>query len=667
MRTVDGLSFITTGSTTCPRPDLCDQRTGEAFEDYVRRHAREHHIGEFDSSEDAERNLGLTCFYFFHKYIWGNPTLTPQPFWEMHEFVSNWHWNESDLEQRIDRTQRLYALPSLEDRLPGEYRRFKQVEVPRECQKTTIVARVYSVWRSMREWFLKGRANYRIIIRSATGKNTRDTLAIIRRMASKSQRIATLYGVWVAKCKKCHETTTTQERTPTCPHCDSKNIRFRRLALINDTRGSGALGNDMISFRWLTDAEDADAVAAYSIWVAGLESETTGQRPDLYIWDDPQTDKNSDTPEKRHKIAERFDDSVRQLEFDGELIVCDTRKFVDDFAGKISAEPLASLFFILHRKARWTDPRTSSVLYFYPIKGNGKPALDEAALTKLENQMAERKFSAEYLNDPIDPSKTLFKREHFRLVSPEECPPEIRYGLNRDVTANEAHELQSQGLKIVAYNSCDPAGKEEQSVKGDESAIIGLRVDRYGAVYITYIAGGQWPSSRLWNEIYNAAAHNRPEFTDYEMPASEMHIASSFDKWLREKGEAIGVPVMLPMRWSHMPKGSKTSRIEQMDQWTRGGKFFVLTNAAAPEIIEKYISQWISYLISDHDDYPDATSRLIHYLITRTYRAREEEAAPVGVTTADGVSTVPFEMLGELAGQKNDGLLWGQRGRVNAA
>ena len=65
-------------------------------------------------------------------------------------------------------------------------------------------------------------------------------------------------------------------------------MKWRRIAMVNDRRGSGATGPQQASLRWLTDAEDADAVAAYSFKAAGLETECVGWRPDLYIWDDPQ-------------------------------------------------------------------------------------------------------------------------------------------------------------------------------------------------------------------------------------------------------------------------------------------------------------------------------------------------------------------------------------------
>jgi hypothetical protein len=669
VRIVEGHEFRK-GSEVCPSPELCDRFDDESTEQYIARHCEDHNLGTFGSATDAERNLGVTCFYFFHKYVWGNPEMVPQPFWEIHAFIAEWNWNVIDLEQYVPVDRREFAIPPADRRREGEPRRMKQLEVPRQCQKTSAGARAYPVFRQLREYFLFDKTNYRIIVRSATGKNTRDTLAIIRRMSTRSQAIARLYGIWVTKCEECSGTIQTPERTKVCPTCASEKIRVKRISLINDTRGSGAFGKDAISFRWLTDQDDADAVAAYSIWVAGLETETTGQRPDLYIWDDPQTDKNARTPELRAKITERFDDSVRQLEFDGELLVLDTRKFVDDFAGKIRQEPLSSLFFSLHRKVRWpvNEPDAAPFVldgyrYYYPVKGTGKRALDADAVNKLERQMSERNFSAEYMNEPLDPSKALFKREHFRVVDPSSISfPEVTYGLGRNLTPNEARELDMLGVRIVAYNSCDPAGKSEQSVRGDDTFIVGLRVDRYGSVYITYLAAGKWAASRTWDEIAKANAYNRPQFTDYELPADDKHVRPSFEKWVREQADAVGAAPMIPMKWQPMPKSQKHKRIEQMEQWTKDGRFFILSDAAEPALVEKYISQWVGYLVSDHDDGPDATSRLIRWLITNTYQQPGKKADEPEVAVTDGVASVPVSLLKELNVKPQTGGLWGQRG-----
>jgi hypothetical protein len=659
-REVEGNLFVVSGSLDCPSDLLCDvtpdginvPTEGPKYEAYVRRHCRDHGLGEFDSIENAERNLGIWCFYYFHKFIWSNPELLPMPFWEIHVAIAQDHGKQ-----------------------------MTQIEVPRQCQKTSIGARAHTVFEHLHEFIVNDRRNFRTIIRSATGKNTRDTLTIIRRMSTKSPKIAALYGTWQVKCHACTATTTTHVTgATTCGACgEEKKTRVRRIALINDTRGAGGMGADMISFRWMTDAPTVDAVAAYSIWVAGLETETTGQRPDRYKWDDPQTDKNSRTVEMRHKIIERFDDSVRQLQFGGRMLVLDTRKFVDDFAGKIRKEPLASLFFSLHRKVRWPveEPDAPPYVvngfrYYYPVKGTGEPALDETTVNRLESQMSERNFSAEYMNEPLDPSKALFKRPHFPIIKRESVAfPEITAGLGRQITPQEQRQLDNQNLRVIAYNFIDPAGKEEQSVKGDDTFIVGLRINRYGAIFITKLAAGKWPSSRIWDEIAKADAYNKPIFNEYEMPASEHHVQRSYEKWVRDRRESLStdgaaMSVGMPMRWFPQPKSTKPSRVEGMESWTSNGQFFILEDAAEPELIEKYIGQWVGWLVADHDDGPDATSRVLRYLRDQSWAQEPEEAFEPEVALSNGTASVPLAAFMGTS-STSDGLLWGQKGGVTNA
>lgn len=679
-RTVDGYQCYTAGSTTCPHPDICDVQEGEDYEAYVRRHSADHGLPRFANFEDAERNFGLYCFYAFDKYIWKNPTLTPYPHWEIHEFIANWDWSEEDLEQRVPHGQRTFRLLPANERRRGQRRRFKQVELPRENMKTSIGARAYPVFRHLREHFIEGRDSYRVVIRSATATNSVDSLNIIYRMTAESRNLKRLYGVWFIKCPECAETHQCQEQPLACPHCDKpygRKAKWRRIGLVNTARGSGATGDKQLSFRWLTDSNDVDAVAPYHFKAAGLETSTTGWRPDLYVWDDPQTEENSNKPAKRAKIHEKFDDSVRQLEFTGQLLVFNTRKFIDDFAGKITQEPLVSLFHSLHRKARWptNEPDAAPFVlrgyrYYFPKKGNGEAALDEAALDALEYHMAERKYSAEYLNEPIDPKRALFKREHFRVLDVDDpadlrlIPDEILFGLNREITPHEQRSLEMRCLRISAYVAIDPSGKAEQSTRGDETAIVGLRVDRYGRIYITYIAGGQGPDSWMWNEALKAARYNRPLAINYEMGVDELHAKSSYEKWARDKSDELGVPVTLPIEFDHMPKSSKWTRIEQMEQWTRGGNFFILSNAADRALIEKYINQWLHYQATDHDDYPDATSRLLQHLLRNTYKAPpKEESFQSVIQVNDGIASLSIESVMAIAARRRPvATLWGQGG-----
>lgn len=679
-RQCEGRTYVTSGSLICPDPERCEPHQTESQEAYVRRHCLDHNLGSFKNIEDAERNLGMWCFYYYDKFVWGNPELTPYPHWEIHAFVAESTWSETDLQHRTPLARRKTKgyLPPADKRRIGEYRRFKQIEVPRQCQKTSIGARAYSLFRAQREYFINDRRNYRIIIRSATGKNTRDTLEVIRRQATKNPKIAKLYGIYLVRCGKCGYAEQKPKKVTACPSCKSpKMLRHRYLSLLDDSRGAGSAGRDQISFRWLTNS--ADGVAAYNIWVAGLKTETTGQRPDLYIWDDPQTEKNSRTVEMRKDISDKFDGSVRELQFEGELLVFDTRKYIGDFAGKIGEEPLVSQFFSLRREVRWRTEEPDNApwvvdgwRYYYPVRGDGQRALDAAQVANLKKQM--RTFSAEYMNNPVDEDTALFKRSDFILCTrdPERAnadlplaPPEVRYGLGCKVSPQEQMDLDSLKVRINAMNAIDPAGDGKQKKTGDDNFIVGIRLNRHGRVYVTRLAAGHWPSKRRFSELEKAATYNMARRTVYELPVNEDDTKEAFEKWVRDKSEELsalyGEPTTLrpAITWEHMPKSSKDSRIDAMEQFL---PIYILDDAADPDLIEKYISQWVGRGVEDHDDGPDATSALIPQFSVGRYKKPEEEAKETFVDPNDGAAYMPLSAIKAFGAQKAQDGLWGAGG-----
>lgn len=682
-RVAEGRTIVTSGSLVCPTPELCDRQKAftakETYREYVIRHCRDHQLGDIESTEDAERNLGLNCFYFDHKYLYGNPTLTPFPFWEIHSFIAEDEWNEDDLEERVPIPKKTFRMiPRASDRRPGDVRAMKQVELPRQTEKTSTGAQAYSVFISKREYFVNDTRSYPIMIRSATALNSRDSLRKIFLRSTRVGSLRRLYGVNVIRCNKCGERSQVAfALAPACPLCgETKKIVVRPISLVDPAPGAGGTGKDSITFRWAmtgdspemlstddpnyepfgsADEDDEDTGddddAAYSVRAVGLKTEMCGQRPRKYVLDDIQTEDNSDTHEKRMKIVARFDEAVRQVQFGGSVLVLDTRKYMNDFASGIGVEPLRSMFHTLHRRVYWPTEEednaphvVNGMRYYYPVKGNGKPALDARQVDLYERQMLERKFSTEYLNDPTDERRAIFKRKDFQIIDvndPEayrSIPIEVRYGLGRHLTPDEEYELGNLRLTIQAYNFWDPAGKEEQSKRGDDTFGVGLRISAYGRVYVTCLAAGQWGATETWDEVARLNAYNRPRWNDYEMGVDEKNCKPSFQKWVRDQGDATGITPMVPMNWSHMPKSTKMGRIEKVETWTSAGDFFILSNAGLGDanIIEKYIGQWLAIgRNADHDDGPDATSRGIKYFLTSAYDRpkADEEKPPPSLTT----------------------------------
>lgn len=710
-RIVEGRTIITSGTRTCPALALCDRIGDEKYSYYVRRHCDDHRFGmEFRNLEDAERNLGLWCFYYFHKYIFGNATLLPQPFYEIHSFIAEDEWNEYDLEERVPIAKKTFArIPDAANRRPGDARNMKQAELPRQCEKTSIGSVAYPIDESLFQYYVKGERNYPFMIRSETALKSRDSLAIIRAKSLGGKNIKRLYGVRLVKCGKCGEHShIPMEGVAACSGCGSTTkLKVQTIALIDPTRGAGGTGRDSVTFRWatntaevgqvvhaaevtlaeITGADDADRApedddfepegeneeAVYSIRAVGLKTALTGQRPREYILDDIQSQDNSDSHEKRMKIESRFDEAKRQVRFGGRMKVFDTRKYIQDFAGKITEDPLRSLFHTLHRRVYWPTDEPNNppyvvdgMRYYMPVLGNGERALDAEEVANLEAQMIERDFSAEYLNDPADPKRAIFKNEHFIRITREDCPPEIRFGLGCDVSPQQHAELGSLGLRVIAYNACDPAGIEEQKKRNDECFIVCVRFDRYGKWYITRMSAGKWSSRRRWDEIEKAHAYNRPYETNYELPASEIDTRDSYEKWVRDRREELSsidgpaAIVNIPIKFEHMPKSSKRAREDQMELYM---PIYILDDACDDDLYRKYKSQWTALGVDDHDDGPDATSRLIRYVTRAPYKKpAKEEAKQQIVVDASGAAHVPLSLIKAMNKPAVQGGVWGQQG-----
>jgi hypothetical protein len=696
---IESREIVLDGSTTCPRPEWCDRKDGEEMEAYVRRHAREHEM-DFPSQtaiEDLERNLTMYCGYYGHKYTIGNKTLTPYPFWEIHEFVFNWEFHPDDLEMQLwDEDDPAVAsgytfeLKPADERLPGIYKRFKEVELPRGCQKTSIVSKAYVTMSQLRQRFIFDKIYHRIIITSATTTLTEGVTNALETLWAKNQRIKKLFGVnryrtrYVAgreafvQCDLHGECVSKMQQGTRKPAVCCSRATWTippvqdNLLLGRDSIYGGKTRNT-ISCRWVKDSEEASGMTAFSVLYAGIKTETQGQRADEYIFDDGNTKKNSKNDTLRAQVTECFEEQVNQLDPHGRFIVCNTRQHLHDFGGKIKTPEYRRLFHILHRRARFIDPVTGREKAYYAKDGLGREryslrVLDDMALLKPEAEMW-----SEYQNCPRDPKKKVFSRGDFQIVDLDDprVPIEVRYGLGSALTQAQQAELAQQRVTIKAYNTSDLAGKEEQSVKGDSTWVGGHRFDRYGNWWIVYLAFGQWDSDETWRQQYLAWLYNRPIAHDYELPSSELHVRGSFEKWKADASRDMGIPITMMIDFAHMPKAGKPSRIEALTPWTKNKRIYVLSNVEArPRKV--LLDQFHDYPQADHDDGPDMVSRCLRYVDAPSIaEVKAAMAAKEGPRIKDGKFQVSSQQFLDAFKEQRRGSggapNWGLRGRVRKA
>lgn len=685
-------------STKCPRKEWCDRKDGEEHADYVRRHAREHEMPfpSQTSIDDMERNLTINCLFYGHKYTIGNQTLCPDPFWEIHDFVMNWEFHPDDLEMGLwDEDDPVVAegysfeLKPHDERLPGVYKRFKEVELPRGCQKTSTVSKAYVTLSHLRQRYIFDKVYHRIIITSATTTLTEGVTSALTSVWQKNKNIKRLFGINRYRTNlvggreahiECdmHGATVapiaTGARKPVGVCCERASWTVpprEEKTLLRRDGIYGAKTKNTVSLRWVEDSEDASGLSAFSVLYAGIGTETQGQRADEYIFDDGNTKKNSKTDAMRAKVIECFEEQVNQLDPGGRMTVCNTRQHLYDFGGKIKTKEFRRLFHILHRRARFVDTKTGREKAYYPVDGTGRERyslriLDDMALIKPESEMW-----SEFMNCPFDPKKKTFNRDNFQIIDIDDprVPIEVRYGLGRALTSVEQVDLQKSRLTIQAFNTCDPAGKEEQSVKGDSTWIGGHRFDKHGNWWITYLEFGQWDSDETWNQNYLGWLYNRPIAADYELPASELHVRGSFEKWKADKSRDLGFPITMMLDFESMPKAGKPGRIQALTPWTKHRRIYLLSSIPAATR-DAFLRQFHDYPQGEHDDAPDMVARCLRFVNAPSIeQVKRAMAAVEGPRLVDGRLRVSTDQFMNAFKERSSGSKanWGLRGRRRSA
>lgn len=595
--------FVTDATRDCPSWDRCDQADGESFEDYIRRHAVDHEIFFAASFEDIKRNLFSWCFYAFDKYCLGNDAISPWPMWEDHVFLSTWDFDDEDLESNVfPKRERMWRLPPLACRQTGVHKRKKKLEKPRETMKTAE-GFALATFEHLFQYNILGNTNFRITVHSSTTKLTR------KRYINQAAK------VWGRRSGALFELFGGEEE-----YGAEGRKQKRKIGLVH-TRGALDKQNNLILLRWLQD--DPNSYATHSMMGIGADSESTGERCDFYIGDDVCTEDNSDSYDKRKNVAIKVAEQGRQLEHGGYWLWIDTRKHLNDVSGEIDIAPQKDYFHVLHRRASWICPKCERVMYYWPVDGTGKPRITEEWLEEQRRGTTERGFWNELFNEPQDPNKQTFKSEWFKKIPLNGAVPlEIRAGLGvfndeeeRLRFEEQLRTLTENGFSIQAYSVGDPAGREKASKRGDSTAIVGIRFDSTNAIWITDLRSGQWSSVQQKEEAYHSWLINKSKLFIWEI-VQDSGVEKAWNDFQREKGAAVGHPVVMPMDF-RKPRRivSKQQRIEELEPYFRRG-INILESAGSPAEIERFIAQFCEYLISDHDDYPDAVANIIDYLKT---------------------------------------------------
>lgn len=666
VKLVENRLIVLDGTYKCWSREECDRKKGEHFETYVRRHARQHGLGNFEQIEDAERNLFLNCLYFAAKYKLANEDMTPDPFWEHCTFLAEWQFHPDDLEQGHPRENRTWRLPDYGDmRTQRTEKRFKKIEKPRGSLKTSV-GRAYVTWRLLRAYYIENNTQLRVLVISATSTLGRTQwFGPLKQLWSSNAELIRLFGMWEFTCDQCG----VRQNVPRqlfagvdhCPRCfanshpfaacvgcnnkrwhrDKKDTRVHcsicykseaecaRSSVLGDRVRSrqvgittkGSYGANSIKMRWtvVVDASVRTITgrAVESFQFGGVGTELTGQRFDIVIADDLNTDKNVNTHELRSKVERTFGEVRRQLER-GQFIMFCTRKHLDDLAGKIEDKTgkLFQQFHILSRRASWLNAAGETV-YYWPVGAAGVRKLDEQFLREERDGTSEREFFSEYMNEPQDPTRSSFKSEWFTPAEDSQVPAPVLWGLGQDCTDEQLRRMREEEIRVDSFLYIDPAGHEEQKAKNDDTAMVGFRVYK-GHAYVCLVRSFKGSDSYEKEQIFQAAVYLKPRRIRYERKNNDREgaLVNGFanfcmlkTKELNEGG--VAGTVHLPMDFKPASTiVSKRDKIEKTEPLWKAGRVTVLKSAGTPAEIEKFRDQFVNLGIASHDDYPDAASAL---------------------------------------------------------
>ncbi len=701
--------LVTSGSTICPHPALCDVRDDEQQDDYVTRHLYDHDVETVhpdtgivyeyfsgfdetgnDTGRDArERNLALYCLFYYAKHVQGNRSLgvttntingAPailadyEPCWEDAFFLSNSVFHPDDLEQNTEWNQRTFRLkPYEEQRKDGAvYKRKKKLTKVRGTQKSSWV-KAFITWKHLRAYFLFKNPTYRVLCISANKGNARDNyFEPLKTLWESNENLTRLFGTTTYT--KRYAMLLDRRKRGKFVSEEELEAEKRQLCLLG--RGSKS-SIDRMRLRWNVHDKDSSGQTAVSLRCAGARSGTTGGRWDLVVVDDIVDLQNSQTDTQRKKIIGVVAELKKQATGSGEIVYVNT-PFQTGDASELIDRDEGNDYHIMYRPAMWYDTSTKQPHYYWQRSAPTASFPEGETLWTPERIDSERKspdFWSQIMLRLRSDNAGLFKREDFQIIDPADAPLEVRAGLGgSDVSDRDAALLARENRRRTRYTFVDPAGEEERA-HGDDTAEISYAFDQYGSLYITHISGGRLTADQEAELVYEAWAYNDSQLIEFEVDSSlRKYVRATFTDFQRKKAAELGEPITMPIVYENASRSklSKGERMDRMYTYTSTGRVFILKNAGPQAKIDLLIAQFVNRSMEPHDDYADAASKVVPYAARAPRKERPKDDSSTvrrgdtdstTSTTATGTARVRIsDLLASLestSAQKN--VNWGAR------
>jgi hypothetical protein len=212
-------------------------------------------------------------------------------------------------------------------------------------------------------------------------------------------------------------------------------------------------------------------------------------------------------------------------------------------------------------KVKWTESLDEMLLFptrftLAPqdyISPDGDERKNKKSLPSIYVKQGSWIYSCQYQNDPVDPSKAVFKRQHIETMWVDELPTDV---------------------PLKWYRSCDLASEDQTEAF---TAIPYLAVGPRATIYIPYIYWGQYSGLEIAEELFTVPPGLQPPEAIGMEPGP---YERSLKPWL--DSEMMKREHFLPLVWlpSEQAEKPKKQRITGLQPWMESGKIKVVRNIA---------------------------------------------------------------------------------------
>ena len=282
-----------------------------------------------------------------------------------------------------------------------------------------------------------------------------------------------------------------------------------------------------------------------------------GERPDLVILDDIESEEHANSKSLRDKLKKWFYRVVMGLSQNAKIFVIGTILHYDSLLNELITKGQELGWFAKKYKAI-TDEDKPLHPYLWTLE----------ALEKKKQEIGSYAFASEYMNEPLSDEDRVFRQEWIKYYE---------------------EKLDLSKLDIVA--GVDPStGKE----KGDYTAIAVLGRDKEtGCIYSLFIYNKRATPNELIDTLISVQLTFKPSLIVFE----EVAFQEVYRKLIQDIASKRGVS--LPIR-GVKPHTNKVLRAQKLVPFFEGGLVYFAKGQ------EEAVKQLLEFPFSAHDDIVDA-------------------------------------------------------------